>query len=199
MKRIAMAVAAAALIMSGCDSSNEAKGSNEAAADARTAGDAGGKTIAAGIDQNSRFFQAVKAAGLHSTLAGSEPYTVLVPSDEAFGKVSGGALADPANPENRAELTRILTYHILPGTVLVEDIEKAVEAGKGKTQLPAMGGGTITASRDGGRLILTDAGGGKASITKADQRFANGVVHHIDTLLAPAAESEAAGAAAPAQ
>ena len=69
---------------------------------------AGDQTIAAALDKNSRFCQAAKAAGLDSTLAGPEPYTVLVPRDEAFAKVEG-ALKDPANPQNRAELTRILT------------------------------------------------------------------------------------------
>lgn len=200
MKRlVATAVAAAATMVSGCDGGGNGTASNEAAAGAKADGDTGGKTIAAGVDQNSRFFQAAKAAGLDATLAGSEPYTVLVPSDEAFGKISGGALADPANPQNRAELTRILTLHILPGTVLLEDIEKALEAGKGKTQLPTMGGGTVTAARDGGRMVLSDAGGTKASIAKSDQRFSNGVVHHIDAVLMPAQGDAAAGAAAPAQ
>ena len=117
---------------------------------ARTPGD---QTIAAALDKNSRFAQAAKAAGLDATLPGPEPYTVLVPRDEAFAKVEG-ALKDPAKPENRAELTRILTYHILPGTVLVEDLGKAVDNGKGKALVQTMGGQTLTATKDGGKIVL---------------------------------------------
>ena len=82
------------------------KARNGAAPDqpAQAAKAAGDKTIAAGLDKNGRFYQAAQAAGLDATLAGPGPYTVLVPRDEAFGKVEG-ALKDPANPQNRAELT----------------------------------------------------------------------------------------------
>ena len=119
--------------------------------------------------------QAVKAAGLDATLANPGPYTVLVPRDEAFASVEG-ALKDPAKPENRAELTRILTYHILPGTVLVEDLGKAVDNGKGKALVQTMGGQTLTATKDGGKIVLTDGSGGKAMIVEGDQKRSNGVV-----------------------
>ena len=73
-------------------------------------------------------------------------------------------------PEARADLTRILTYHILPGTMLAADIGKAIDAGKGKAVLATMGGGTLTATKDGDKIVLTDAAGGKATITKADDK-----------------------------
>ena len=145
---------------------------------------AGDQTIAASIDKNGRFAQAAKAAGLDGTLAGPGPYTVLVPSDDAFAKVQG-ALQDPAKPENRAELTRILTYHILPGTVLTEDLGKAVDNGKGKALVQTMSGQTLTATKDGGKIVLTDASGGKATIVDGDQQRSNGVVHHVDAVLTP--------------
>jgi len=153
---------------------------------------AGDQTIAAGLDANGRFAQAVKAAGLDGTLAGPGPYTVLVPSDEAFGKVEG-ALKDPANPQNRAELTRVLTYHILPGTVLIEDLGKAVDNGKGKVPIQTMNGETLTATKDGGKVVLTDASGGKATIVDGDQQRSNGVVQNIDAVLMPSAEGAAKG------
>jgi uncharacterized surface protein with fasciclin (FAS1) repeats len=112
---------------------------------------------------------------------------VLVPSDDAFGKVQG-ALADPAKPENRAELTRTLTYHILPGTVLIQDLAKAVDNGKGKAIVQTMNGQTLTATKDGDKVVLTDGAGGKATIVDGDQQRSNGVVHNIDAVLTPSAE-----------
>ena len=147
---------------------------------------AGDQTIAAGLDANGRFAQAAKAAGLDGTLAGPGPYTVLVPRDEAFAKVEG-ALKDPANPQNRAELTRVLTYHILPGTVLIEDLAKAVDNGKGKALIQTMNGETLTATKDGGKVVLTDASGGKATIVEGDQQRSNGVVQYVDAILMPSA------------
>ncbi|MFL6781618.1 MAG: fasciclin domain-containing protein, partial [Sphingomicrobium sp.] len=92
-------------------------------------------------------------------------------------------------PEGKADLTRTLTYHILPGTVLAEDIGKAIDNGKGKAQLATMGGEVLTASKDGDKIVLTDAAGGKAAITRADETMSNGVVHHVDTVLMPGKSS----------
>ena len=159
----------------------------------------GEQTIADALDQNSRFFQAAKAAGLDATLAGPGPYTVLVPSDEAFAALPDGALQDMMQPGQRARLTDVLTYHILPGTVLAEDIDRAIQNADGSAVLATMGGDTVSATRDGDRIVLTDASGGKATITQADQRRTNGVVHVIDGVLMPgdaaAADEEEAGSA----
>ncbi len=83
---------------------------------------------------------AAKAAGLDATLAGPGPYTVFVPDDAAFDKLPAGTFDSWTKPEARAELTRVLTYHILPGTVLADDIGKAIDNGKGKAVLATMGG-----------------------------------------------------------
>jgi len=100
-------------------------------------------------------------------------------------------LKDTANPQNRAELTRILTYHILPGTVLIEDLAKAVDNGKGKALVQTMNGETLTATKDGDKVVLTDASGGKATIVEGDQQRSNGVVQQIDAVLMPSAEGAA--------
>jgi len=123
--------------------------------------------------------------GLDATLAGPGPYTVLVPSDDAFGKVQGSPLSDASNPKNRAEITRILTYHILPGVILADDIGKAIDNGKGKAVLATMGGETLTATKDNGKIVFTDAGGAKATVTQADIKASNGVIHDIDGVLTP--------------
>jgi uncharacterized surface protein with fasciclin (FAS1) repeats len=85
---------------------------------------AGNKTIAAGIDQNGGFFRAAKSVGLDATLAGPGPYTVFIPDDQALTSLEGGGESD-----NRARLTGVLTNHILPGTILAEDISKAIDNG----------------------------------------------------------------------
>ena len=184
---LALGLAAAALALNACDKADQPGG-----APAGEAGDAAGaKTIAAGIDQDSRFFAAAKAAGLDATLAGPGPYTVLVPDDPAFGKLPSGTADNWLKPESRAQLTGVLTNHILPGTILADDIGKAIDTGKGKAVLATMGGGTLTATREGDRIVLTDSAGTKATVTKADEKHSNGVVHHIDTVLVPAQRGEA--------
>ena len=164
-------------------------GDGNAAGSAQTAGaqEAGDKTIAAGIDQNGRFFQAAKSVGLDATLAGPGPYTVFVPEDQALASLESGE-----QPEARARMTGVLTNHILPGTILAEDIGKAIEAGNGKASLATMGGGTLTATREGDNIVVTDPAGGKATVTKADERYTNGVVHRVNAALMP--EQAAAGA-----
>ena len=186
--------AAALLATAAC--SQDGANDNTASPDAQSSEAkelAGGKTISAGLAADSRFLAAAKSAGLDQTLAGPGPYTVFVPSDAAFAGAPAGSF--DAKPENRAQLTGALTYLILPGTVLAEDIGKAIDAGKGKAILATMGGGTLTATKDGDNIVLTDGSGKKATITKADDRFSNGVVHHLDALLMPSGETASAAAA----
>lgn len=178
-----LSLCAAALALGACqqaDSNNAATAQPEEAQEA-----AGEQTIAASLAENSRFFQAASAVGLDATLAGPGPYTVLVPSDQAFAGLESGALGDPANPQNRGEITRILTYHILPGVILAEDIGTAIDNGDGSAVLATMGGETLTATKEGDTIVLSDGGEGRATITQADERRSNGVVHRIDAVLMP--------------
>ena len=156
------------------------------------------QTIAAGLDQNSRFFQAAKAAGLDATLSGPDPYTVFVPDDQAFAKLPAGTAEEWMKPESRGDLTRILTYHILPGTVLAADIGKHIDNSEGKKGLLiTVGGSTLTATREGDRIVLTDAAGTKATVTATDQQHSNGVVHRVDSVLMPGeGQASSDGAAA---
>ena len=168
-------------------------GGGNAAPDAQTpeaAKAAGTKTIAAGLARDSQFMAAAKAAGLDQTLAGPGPYTVLVPDNAAIAAAPAGTF--DAKPENRAQLTGVLTNMILPGTVLVADIDKAIEAGNGKAVLATMGGGTVTATKEDGKTVLTDSAGNKATVTQADQHFSNGVVHGISAVLLPSKEAGSA-------
>lgn len=183
LKTLPLCLCAAALALGACGKSDSNNTAPKQSSEARDA--AGDKTIAASLDQNGKFFQAAKAVGLDATLAGPGPYTVLVPSDDAFGKAAGDALKSPADPKNRAEITRILTYHILPGVILSDDISKAIENGKGKAVLATMGGETLTATKDGGKIVIAGGDGSKATVTQADIKESNGVVHDIDAVLMP--------------
>ena len=187
-----LGLAISLLALTACDRPQGAAGNN-GSAEAAGEGESGGKTIGAGLAQDSRFFQAVKAAGLDSTLTGPGPYTVLVPADEAFAANPAASADSWATPEGRSQLTGLLTYHILPGTVLAEDIGKAIDNAKGKAVLATMGGGTLTATREDGGIVLTDGSGKKVKVARADDKYSNGVVHHIDGVLTPAAEAAPQG------
>ncbi len=182
MTKTFMLGCAAALSLVACDQQGEPTAVTENAAEA-----AGGDTLATGLGDNAKLGAAVKAAGLEATLAGPGPYTVLAPSDAAFDKLPAGAVDTLMKPESRAELTAVLTYHILPGTILAADIGKAIDAGGGKALIATMGGGTLTATREGGNVVLADAAGTKAVVTTADQQRSNGVIHQIDSVLMPSA------------
>ena len=182
-KAMIIFAAVSALAVTACDTSadNIAAPKSEAARDA-----AGDTTIASGLGaDDSKFADAAKASGLDATLAGPGPYTVLVPANGAFDKLPAGVLDNLLKPESRAQLTKVLTGHILPGAILAADIGKAIDNGKGKAALATFGGGTITATREGDKIVLTDSAGGKAIVTAADDKRSNGVVHHVDGVLMP--------------
>lgn len=185
MKNHALTLGLAAVILSASAcSNNKDENAQQSAQTPKAQKAAGTQTIAAGLPATGRFMTVAKAAGLDQTLAGPGPYTVFVPDDAAFGQAAPGTF--DISPQNRPQLTGVLTNLILPGTVLVGDIGKAIDAGKGKAILATMGGGTITATRDGGKTVLTDAAGHKAAITQGDEKFTNGVIHHVDAVLMPA-------------
>ena len=181
------ALAASLILVAGCEKANKTADGN-AAVPAKAAEAAGNATIAEGLAGNSsdsKFAAATKSVGLDKTLAGPGPYTVLVPNDAAFDKLPAGALDMLMKPESRAQLTGVLTYHILPGTILTADIAKAIDNGKGKAVLATMNGATLTATKDGDTIVLTDAAGTKTIISGAEDKRSNGVVHQVDAVLMP--------------
>ncbi|MEO7814875.1 MAG: fasciclin domain-containing protein [Sphingomicrobium sp.] len=183
--RFAVTIFAAASVfaLAGCGTSTD----NQAAPQSQSARDAAGDaTIASGLgSDDSKFSDAVKAAGLDATLAGPGPYTVLVPTNAAFDKLPAGALDSLMKPDGRPQLTKLLTGHILPGTILAADIGKAIDNGKGKAMLATFGGGTLTATREGEKIVLTDSAGGRVVLAAGDDKRSNGVVHHLDGVLMP--------------
>ncbi|MEO7504654.1 MAG: fasciclin domain-containing protein [Sphingomicrobium sp.] len=180
--QFAAATAVTLLLVSACG-----KPADKAATPTETAAKAaGGDTIASGLGDATKFSAAAKAVGLDATLGGPGPYTVLVPTDAAFGKLPAGAVDTLMKPDSRARLTGILSYHILPGTMLAADIAKAIDGGGGKAEIATMGGGNLTATKDGDKIVFTDAAGTKATVTAADEKRSNGVVHMVDSVLMPA-------------
>ncbi len=184
---LALGLAAALLTTTACNKQNGNAKGPEPPQTPKAQKAAGTKTITAGLAPASRFMTVAKAAGLDQTLAGPGPYTVFVPDDAAFGSAPGGTF--DIDPKNRPQLTAIVTNLVLPGTVMVQDIDKAIDAGKGKAVLATMAGSTLTATKDGGKTVLTDSSGHKATITQGDERYTNGVVHHVDAVLMPAKKS----------
>jgi len=179
---LSLGLVAALLAVTACNKEGGASG-NRAAQTPAAQKLAGTKTIAAGLAPGGKFMSAAKFAGLDQTLAGPGPYTVFVPDDAAFDKAPAGTF--DTKPENRAKITSVLTNWILTGTVLVADIDKAIDNGKGKTLLATVGGGNLTATKEGGKTVLADSSGNKATITGGDEQYSNGVVHHIDAVLLP--------------
>jgi uncharacterized surface protein with fasciclin (FAS1) repeats len=128
---------------------------------------------------------AVKAAGLVDTLESAGPFTVFAPTDAAFAKLPAGTVATLVKPENKATLTSILTYHVIPGKLSSKDVVAAIKAGGGKATLKTVNGEDLTFTMMGKKIMITDAKGGKAMITTANVYQSNGVIHVIDTVLMP--------------
>ena len=129
---------------------------------------------------------AVKAAGLVETLESAGPFTVFAPTNEAFNKLPAGTVETLVKPENKATLTKILTYHVVAGRMTSADLKKAIKAGKGKATLKTVSGGTLTAMMKGSKAIeLKDEKGGISTVTIADVMQSNGVIHVIDRVLLP--------------
>lgn len=128
---------------------------------------------------------AVKAAGLVETLKGAGPFTVFAPTNEAFDKLPQGTVPTLLKPENKAMLTKVLTYHVVAGKVSAADLMAKIKAGNGKAELKTVSGGTLTAMANGKKIYLVDEKGGKSWVTIADVFQKNGVIHVVNTVLMP--------------
>jgi len=129
---------------------------------------------------------AVKAAGLVDTLQGPGPFTVFAPTNMAFGKLPAGTVDNLVKPENKATLTKILTYHVVPGRLTAASLMRAVKNGGGMAHLKTVEGEDLWVKQAGsGHLSITDAKGDVSWITIADVLQSNGVIHVVDTVLLP--------------
>ncbi|TZF90987.1 fasciclin domain-containing protein [Cognatilysobacter lacus] len=129
---------------------------------------------------------AVKAAGLVDTLKGAGPFTVFAPTNAAFDKLPKGTVDTLLKPDKKADLTKVLTYHVVSGKLDAAALKQQIAAGNGSTTLTTVQGEKLTAKDDGnGGIVLTDAKGGQSHVTIADVMQKNGVIHVVDTVLMP--------------
>jgi uncharacterized surface protein with fasciclin (FAS1) repeats len=129
---------------------------------------------------------AVKAAGLVPTLSGAGPFTVFAPTNEAFAKLPAGTVDTLLEPANKAKLTKVLTYHVVPGSISAADIAAKAKAHHGTASYKTVEGESLMFSKgpSGGWWIM-DGKGDKGRITIADVRQSNGMIHVIDTVMMP--------------
>jgi uncharacterized surface protein with fasciclin (FAS1) repeats len=128
---------------------------------------------------------AVKAAGLVSTLESKGPFTVFAPTNEAFDALPKGTVEALLKPENKAKLTSVLTYHVVPGKLSSMDLMKMVKENNGKATLKTVEGESLYVSMKGKNLMVKDKNGHTAEITIADVIQSNGVIHVINKVLLP--------------
>jgi len=126
---------------------------------------------------------AVKAAGLVETLKGKGPFTVFAPTNEAFEKLPAGTVDTLLKPENRASLSKVLTYHVVPGRFDARALGKKIREGNGSATLTTASGGTLTAMMQGDKIVVKDDKGDLSTVTIGDVYQSNGVIHVVDTVL----------------
>lgn len=128
---------------------------------------------------------AVKAAGLVDTLSGPGPFTVFAPTNEAFAALPAGTVDTLLQPAHKADLVKILTYHVVPGRLTASDLSAKVDASGGKASLTTVQGEALTVRKQGDGWIVTDSKGNTAHVTIGDVLQSNGVIHVVDSVLMP--------------
>jgi uncharacterized surface protein with fasciclin (FAS1) repeats len=129
---------------------------------------------------------AVKAAGLVETLSGEGPFTVFAPTNAGFDRLDAGAVENLLKPENKDQLTEVLTCHVVGKAVMAEALQGMIKDDGGEHPVPTLGGCTLQASyADDGRMMLADENGNAAFVTIADVKQSNGVIHVIDGVMLP--------------
>ena len=142
--------------------------------------------VASGNEQFSTLVAAVQAAGLVETLQGEGPFTVFAPTNAAFEALPEGTLETLLKPENKDQLTGILTYHVVSGKVEAATLTEAIGSAEGgEYTVATVGGGELVASIQDGKVVLTDAQGNAVTVVATDVAASNGVIHVIDAVAMP--------------
>ena len=142
-------------------------------------------SVASGNENFTTLVTAVQAAGLVETLNGEGPFTVFAPTNDAFAKLPEGTVETLVKPENKEQLTTILTYHVVAGNYDAADVIEAINANNGSFEVETVQGGKIVLSLRDGSVLLTDANGGTATVIMADVMASNGLIHAIDAVVMP--------------
>lgn len=146
------------------------------------------KTIvgtAQGTGVHTTLVAAVQAAGLVDTLSSPGPFTVFAPTDAAFAKLPGGTVDTLLKPENKAQLTKVLTYHVVAGRVPAAALMQAIRRAGGTYRFQTVAGVQLTARHQGGGIVITDAAGRQTRVAQADVKASNGVIHVTDGVFLP--------------
>jgi uncharacterized surface protein with fasciclin (FAS1) repeats len=141
--------------------------------------------IAVGSKDHTTLVAALKAADLVTTLSGKGPFTVFAPTNAAFDKIPADALANLLKPDNKAALAGILTYHVVAGNIDAATLTGLIKKSNGVAVVKTVNGQELKASIENGKVILTDAKGGKATVVVADLKGSNGVIHVTDAVSMP--------------
>ncbi len=136
-------------------------------------------------DDHTTLVAAVKAAGLVDTLQSAGPFTVFAPTNEAFAKLPAGTVDTLLKPENKDQLTKVLTYHVVAGRLTSNDLRKKIKEGHGTAELTTVEGGKLEAMMEGSNIVLKDEKGGTATVTIANVMQSNGVIHVVDSVFLP--------------
>ena len=129
---------------------------------------------------------AVQAGGLADTLSGPGPFTVFAPTNSAFGELPAGTVDRLLLPENKPALTKVLTYHVVPGRLMASDLAAMAAAGGGQARLTTVDGAPLDVMVQDGTVMVRDERGRVATVTTGDVMQSNGVIHVVDTVLLPA-------------
>jgi uncharacterized surface protein with fasciclin (FAS1) repeats len=141
--------------------------------------------IAVGSADHTTLVAALKAADLVTTLQAAGPFTIFAPTNAAFNNLPAGTVEGLLKPENKAQLSKILTYHVVSGNLDAAAVVAAIKKGNGKAELTTVSGGKLTAFMDNGKVKLTDESGNAAFVTATDLKGSNGVIHVIDSVVLP--------------
>lgn len=141
-------------------------------------------TIAA-VPSLSTLAGAVKAAGLDAQLTGPGPFTVFAPTNDAFGRLAPGTMEKLLEPANKPSLTKVLTYHVVQGSITLADLKTRMASGGGKVALTTLAGDTLTVATEGAAIALTDTNGNKSYLQVPDVRQSNGVIHVVNGVVVP--------------
>jgi uncharacterized surface protein with fasciclin (FAS1) repeats len=141
--------------------------------------------IAIGSADHTTLVAAVKAADLVGTLKGKGPFTVFAPTNAAFDKLPDGTVATLLKPENKSQLSKVLTYHVVSGNLDAAAVVAAIKTGNGKAVVTTVSGGKLTVTLEKDKVKLTDESGNSAFVTTADLKGSNGVIHVIDSVVLP--------------
>ncbi|MEL6562100.1 MAG: fasciclin domain-containing protein [Bacteroidota bacterium] len=141
--------------------------------------------VAVSVDDFSTLVTALKAADLVGALKGDGPFTVFAPTNSAFAKIDANTLGSLLKPENKKQLSSILTYHVVSGKLAANDVVAALKKGKGKVDLTTLNGSKLKVVQNDKGIWLQDSNGNYSKITKTDVMGTNGVIHIIDSVVMP--------------